>query len=118
MSSNLRQTPLTCSGHTRPVVFIAFSEFNPKDAANYYCIAACKGKLYSGIPLSSRLFLSKIDILPPISPLPTVNHFSILINFQMENQCYDKVIQETGLVLSKDTKVPSGVSISHCVEKM
>lgn len=42
MSSNLRQTPLTCSGHTRPVVFIAFSEFNPKDAANYYCIAACK----------------------------------------------------------------------------
>ena len=44
MSSNLRQTPLTCSGHTRPVVFLAFSEYNPNDAANYYCISACKGK--------------------------------------------------------------------------
>lgn len=42
MSSNLRQTPLTCSGHTRPVVFLAFSEYNPNDAANYYCISACK----------------------------------------------------------------------------
>ena len=44
MTSNLRQTPLTCSGHTRPVVFLAFSEFNSNDAANYYCISACKGK--------------------------------------------------------------------------
>ena len=43
MTSNLRQTPLTCSGHTRPVVFLAFSEFNSNDAANYYCISACKG---------------------------------------------------------------------------
>jgi len=42
MTSNLRQTPLTCSGHTRPVVFLAFSEFNSNDAANYYCISACK----------------------------------------------------------------------------
>merc|ERR1711923_21572 len=40
--SSLRQTPLTCSGHTRPVVFLAFSEFNSNDAANYYCISACK----------------------------------------------------------------------------
>ena len=45
MSSNLRQTPLTCSGHTRPVVFLAFSEYNPNDAANYYCISACKGNI-------------------------------------------------------------------------
>jgi len=42
MASTLRQTPLTCSGHTRPVVFLAFSEYNPNDAANYYCISACK----------------------------------------------------------------------------
>ena len=39
-----RQTPLTCSGHTRPVVFLAFSELNPTDVADYYCISACKGR--------------------------------------------------------------------------
>lgn len=44
MAQNLRQTPLTCSGHTRPVVFLSFSEFNPEDEANYYSISACKGK--------------------------------------------------------------------------
>lgn len=42
MSGNLRQTPLTCSGHTRPVVFLAFSQFNPEDTSNYFCISACK----------------------------------------------------------------------------
>lgn len=40
----LRQTPLTCSGHTRPVVFLAFSDYNEEDSANYYMISACKGK--------------------------------------------------------------------------
>merc|ERR1711963_517215 len=38
--ANLRQTPLTCSGHTRPVVFLAFSEINPE--GQYYSISACK----------------------------------------------------------------------------
>lgn len=42
MAQNLRQTPLTCSGHTRPVVFLSFSDFNPEDEANYYSISACK----------------------------------------------------------------------------
>jgi len=42
MSANLRQTPLTCSGHTRPVVFLAFSQLNPDDSAKYFCISACK----------------------------------------------------------------------------
>ena len=38
--SSLRQTPLTCSGHTRPVVFLAFSEINSE---GHYCsISACK----------------------------------------------------------------------------
>ena len=46
MTQNLRQTPLTCSGHTRPVVFLSFSEFNPEDEANYYSISACKGNIY------------------------------------------------------------------------
>ena len=38
--SSLRQTPLTCSGHTRPVVFLAFSDINPE--GQYYSISACK----------------------------------------------------------------------------
>merc|ERR1712127_1037156 len=38
--SNLRQTPLTCSGHTRPVVFLAFSEINADGI--YFSISACK----------------------------------------------------------------------------
>jgi len=40
MSSGLRQTPLTCSGHTRPVVHLAFSDINQD--GNYFSIAACK----------------------------------------------------------------------------
>lgn len=36
----LKQTPLTCSGHTRPVVHLAFSSLT---ATGYYLISACKG---------------------------------------------------------------------------
>lgn len=38
--TSLRQTPLTCSGHTRPVVFLAFSAIN--EEGQYYSISACK----------------------------------------------------------------------------
>jgi len=38
--SSLRQTPLTCSGHTRPVVFLAFSSIN--EEGHYFSISACK----------------------------------------------------------------------------
>ncbi|KAK6170949.1 hypothetical protein SNE40_019227 [Patella caerulea] len=37
--SGFRQTPLTCSGHTRPVVYLAFSEITP---FGYFSISACK----------------------------------------------------------------------------
>ncbi|CAI9717639.1 serine-threonine kinase receptor-associated protein [Octopus vulgaris] len=37
--SNFRQTPLTCSGHTRPVVYLAFSDITQY---GYYLISACK----------------------------------------------------------------------------
>ena len=40
MSSNLRQTPLTCSGHARPVVFLAFSEIDSHGIC--YSTSACK----------------------------------------------------------------------------
>ncbi|CAJ0943919.1 unnamed protein product [Ranitomeya imitator] len=36
----MRQTPLTCSGHTRPVVDLAFSGITPY---GYFLISACKG---------------------------------------------------------------------------
>ena len=38
-----RQTPLTCSGHTRPVVDLAFSDLTPH---GYFLISACKGKIW------------------------------------------------------------------------
>merc|ERR1712212_982654 len=34
-----RQTPLTCSGHTRPVVDLSFSDNTPD---GYFLISACK----------------------------------------------------------------------------
>ncbi|KAL3881560.1 hypothetical protein ACJMK2_027986 [Sinanodonta woodiana] len=37
--ANLRQTPLTCSGHTRPVVFLSFSDITPH---GYFLISASK----------------------------------------------------------------------------
>jgi hypothetical protein len=53
--TTLRQTPLTCSGHTRPVVFLAFSDYNEEDAANYFMISACKGNN----KYSSRILIVK-----------------------------------------------------------
>ena len=48
--SGLRQTPLTCSGHTRPVVQLAFSDVTP---FGYFLISACKGRFGE---ISGRLF--------------------------------------------------------------
>ncbi|XP_055382954.1 serine-threonine kinase receptor-associated protein [Condylostylus longicornis] len=39
MSTNLRQIPLTCSGHTRPVVHLDFSDVTD---SGYFLISACK----------------------------------------------------------------------------
>jgi len=38
--STMRQTPLTCSGHTRPVVHLSFSQITEH---GYFMISACKG---------------------------------------------------------------------------
>ena len=40
--SSLKQTPLTCSGHTRPVVFLTYSDVTP---FGYFLISACKGNI-------------------------------------------------------------------------
>jgi hypothetical protein len=52
--ANLRQTPLTCSGHTRPVVHLAFSDVTE---CGYFLISACKGELCS----KARLLLHLIS---------------------------------------------------------
>lgn len=41
--TTLKQVPLTCGGHTRPVVHLDFSDIT-KDG--YYLISACKGKFW------------------------------------------------------------------------
>lgn len=41
--TTLKQVPLTCGGHTRPVVHLDFSDVT-KDG--YFLISACKGKFY------------------------------------------------------------------------
>lgn len=41
--SNLRQIPLTCSGHTRPVVHLDFNRDITE--CGYFLISACKGKI-------------------------------------------------------------------------
>lgn len=41
MANNLKQIPLTCSGHTRPVVHLDFSDITD---CGYFLISACKGK--------------------------------------------------------------------------
>ena len=38
-SSSLRQIPITCSGHTRPVVDLRFSDMTPY---SYFLESACK----------------------------------------------------------------------------
>lgn len=47
--ASLRQTPLTCSGHTRPVVHLDFSSITE---CGYFLISACKGKKYVVRPLT------------------------------------------------------------------
>lgn len=42
MSTNLRQIPLTCSGHTRPVVHLDFNREITE--CGYFLISACKGE--------------------------------------------------------------------------
>ena len=39
--TGLRQIPITCSGHTRPVVDLRFSDVT---AYSYFLISACKGE--------------------------------------------------------------------------
>lgn len=46
--TTFKQVPLTCGGHTRPVVHLDFSDIT-KDG--YFLISACKGKFNNCIAL-------------------------------------------------------------------
>lgn len=53
-SNGNRVIPLTCSGHTRPVVDIQFSTITPE--GKYFLISACKGNgMYKHFFLSFSL---------------------------------------------------------------
>jgi hypothetical protein len=54
--TSLRQIPITCSGHTRPVVDLRFSDVTPY---SYFLISACKGMplLFSALNFSFILYL-------------------------------------------------------------
>lgn len=50
--TSFKQVPLTCGGHTRPVVHLAFSDVT-KDG--FYLISACKGEFLQLFPLRGCL---------------------------------------------------------------
>ena len=93
--SSLRQTPLTCSGHTRPVVFLAFSEVN--NDGIYFSISACKD--------GNRIFiyiLAKYHL--GIFPLKDLYYFDVSVQFKSESlqnvifrQAYAKTRRHWGL---------------------
>ena len=47
MAAGIRQTPLTCPGHTRPVVHLHFSGINAD--GKFYFISASKGEITIGL---------------------------------------------------------------------
>lgn len=53
MAANLRQVPLTCSGHTRPVVHLDFSDITE---CGYFLISACKGEYALIISHTMRVY--------------------------------------------------------------
>lgn len=59
----MRQTPLTCSGHTRPVVDLAFSGVTPY---GYFLISACKGE--RGRAAAATGPVSPAPLFPPARP--------------------------------------------------
>lgn len=72
--SGLRQTALTCSGHTRPVVDLAFSSITP---SGFFLISACKGNFPH--PLINAVWLLFSKFLFIVSYLNVFQY--VYINF-------------------------------------
>ena len=91
MSSTLRQIPITCSGHTRPVVDLRFSDVTPY---SYFLISACKGTI-----------LSQLTNLNLIWHNYLLDFVCLLAFCQMGCRCCAKAIRATGSARSTVTKV-------------
>ena len=61
MAAPVRQVPLTCSGHTRPVVHLKYSEVTPK---GFFFISACKGDWVHVCTHSTDLVILVVFIWP------------------------------------------------------
>lgn len=59
--ANLRQIPLTCSGHTRPVVHLDFNRDITE--CGYFLISACKGEYTksTGSMTKKKIFVESSD---------------------------------------------------------
>lgn len=53
--STFKQVPLTCGGHTRPVVHLDFSDITTD---GYFLISACKGKFNNRFTLGCPFALA------------------------------------------------------------
>lgn len=60
--TTFKQVPLTCGGHTRPVVHLDFSDVT-KDG--YYLISACKGEFLPIFLTGVALILDLIIVRSP-----------------------------------------------------
>lgn len=60
MASTPRAIPLTCSGHTRPVVDLQFSRV--MSDGSYYMISACKGNTLTVRPCLRFVFSLSIHM--------------------------------------------------------
>lgn len=70
--ANLRQVPLTCSGHTRPVVHLDFSDITD---CGYFLISACKGKFHFLCYCTQSTH--QTDHIYQIKVVNRVTHFSL-----------------------------------------
>lgn len=79
-----RQIPLTCSGHTRPVVHLSFSDITPY---GYFLISACKGELADQSSKVLRHFprLSRLYILSDKPPVILYGFDKESLYFRVEN---------------------------------
>ena len=78
-----KQIPLTCSGHTRPVVDVSFSGEGPN---GFFLISACKGKK-SGDYFPTHSVDSALTNIPEVE----IVAFALCFTRHSSGLCYDKI---------------------------
>ncbi|KAK2141255.1 hypothetical protein LSH36_1134g02084 [Paralvinella palmiformis] len=111
--ANLRQTPLTCSGHTRPVVDLAFSDITE---CGYFLISACKAGQSAVVkylePTKGRKDYYRWPRSEDVAE--TSAYYVYQWNFEvtpMASLCYVRVTPEIGLGRLKVIKEPFGAPL-------